>query len=78
MIVPCVVRTRSRSLNRSKTRTVVAGGRGVVRERESRQAERVQMEQRKNEAIALKETEADPVAPLALACLKKSIDFIKS
>lgn len=72
LMVPCVVRTWSGSLYRSKTRTVAAAGRGREtkgweggreRERRGRRAERVQGEQRRNEAIALKETEADLGAP---------------
>ena len=70
-MVPCVVRTWSRSLYRSKTRTVAAAGeegelgmRGQrKREREGRGAERVQCEQSGNKAIALKGTEADLRAP---------------
>lgn len=74
-IVPCVVRTWVRSLYRSKSRTVAAGGGEEMekvgwktgqRNREEWQksrAERSQREQRGNDATALKETEADLTAP---------------
>lgn len=73
-MVPCVVRTRSRSLYRSKIRTVAtAGGEGrekganrAEKEREEGEewsVERLPRQQWRNKAIALKETEADLRAP---------------
>lgn len=61
-MAPCVVRAWSRSLNRSKTRTVGAAG-GLGREGRERERTGRRAEQRKNKATALKEIEADLKVP---------------